>query len=172
MTTDIQYTQGFSEEIIEEFKTIRNDLFDLIEAFPEKKQEEELFDGRSIKQLVLHITLAEMFMIALLEDLKEGREITWEDPYDETDPVTHADSDWEELLDDLSFTGSRLFVTLETFPTKLWLQKIWQDRNITPHKLVGIDLGHYKDVYIPEIEKHIDADELIIDAEGDELFFM
>lgn len=145
---------------IDEYREVRDDLVSLIEMFPQDKLDEELFDGISIKVLLRNIILAEIYLIAILEDFKEGREIPWEDPYEEDlSPLIHPDSEWEDLYDDLGFSGERILQALEDFPSELWDAKIWKDRNLTPRRLIELDIQQYRDGYAEEISKYISIEE-------------
>lgn len=151
-TTDLRH--------IEEYKEAHEDLLELLEMFPQEKLEEALFDGNSIKTLVRQTTLAAIFLIALLEDFQEGRELVWEDPYEEElSPVAYADAEWEDLYDDLRVSGDRLFEVFEDFSEDLWDAKIWKERTLTPRKMVEIDTDHYRNNLIEEIAKHIPLEE-------------
>jgi hypothetical protein len=143
---------------IEKFKDVRSKLMDMLEVFPENKIDLALFDDQTIKQLALNITLAEMFTIAFLEDLREGRDLVWEDPYEYVDPLVHPDSDWDDLFQDLLMSGESFIQTLELFPEHLWDNKIWTNKDLTPKKILSIDTSHYENFYLAEIIKHIDEE--------------
>ncbi len=144
------------EQLTEEYKTAHAQFLELLELFPVEKIEEQLFDGFTITQLMKRILLAEIFMVAVLDDFKEGREIPWEDPYDEEDAVNYSESNWDQLYEDLVFTGDKVIETLTLFPPKKWQEEIWEGKKLTPQKIVEIELDYLRDCYIPDILQYIE----------------
>lgn len=147
---------------IKEFKDIRDDLSDLLGYFPTEKSDEKLFDGKTVKQLIFDITIAELFLLAVFKDLNDGKTVIWEDPYDDSEPVNYPKLEFEDLYDDFLETGDLLLSALDYFPTSFWNKKFWNERPYTPQRLLEIETKHYSDEYIPEVSKYIEDLDTVI----------
>lgn len=138
-------------ELINKFKKVRLAFMGEVQQVPENKQESELFDGWSVKDILLHLEGWDIYHLECLTAFREGSEPLWigygaeEDAFNAANVKEGRKQDWDTVYSNFVEAGGELINTCWEYPEALWNKRIWEDKEDTPEDLLNASIGHYEE---------------------------
>ncbi len=147
--------------LLEEYKTLRMEVLGAVQHFPENRREESLFSGRSLKDLLAHITSWDSHVYESIENLLEGVvpvqiENSQIDSFNNAVYLECKDLSWETVHENFIEAGARVIDVYKSLPEELWDKALWENSSVTPRSLLHTDvISHYKNDHLPEIMRFV-----------------
>jgi hypothetical protein len=141
---------------ISEFKSLIEKTIEYINKFPENMRETMIFDAWTLKDVVAHLNHWAQHDLNCLYALKNDEEPYWApdvDLYNQEGVTARKNNSWEEVYTEFKKLTESVISELENLPDELWNKKFWSDRRFTPKLFLDIDIDHYKNEHLPELER-------------------
>lgn len=139
-----------------QFIKARQEITTVISKFPPKKRLLPLFDKWTLKDVIAHLSGWDLFTLEAIKALKAGK-VPVRGPsineFNKRSVSKREDWAWNKIYEEFTGLGSQLTLELSNVPESLWGKKIWPNRGLTLEKLLKVDIDHYLNDHLREIEK-------------------
>lgn len=144
------------EELIKEFRKVRDELITAVNKFPQSKREEPLFEKWSLKDLLAHFSGWDLYIVQSVQHLVGGEKIAHfgtVDAFNKLSVSTRKDWPFGAVHKEFVNGGEILAREFEKLPRAFWRKKFWLAKAFTPMKLFKINIEHYKKIHLKAISK-------------------
>lgn len=144
------------DNLLKEFEIVRKSFVDALKKFPPEKAEEKLFDKWSLKEVVAHFTAWDRYFTQSLKLLKNNVSMPyWENiaSFNKNAVIRTAKADWQKVFAEFVKSGEMFLDEYKKLPKDLIDKLIWKERKYTPFKFLEINVEHYKNAQLKEIQK-------------------
>lgn len=148
------------QQNLREFEQIKNEVVEIIGAFPEKSRSKILFGEWSLKDVVAHLSNWIEHDKGCLEKLKMGQEPKWEPDFDEFNMKgveARKGWSWQKVFDEFLILNEELYKLYYSLPENLWDKPIWKGYGLTARKFILKDIEHKND-HLEELRKYLLSD--------------
>lgn len=143
------------EERISEFSRVRAQVIELLNRFPVDRIDDILFDEWSLKSIVAHLAGWDRYFTDILKDLEGGMQAPyWGNiqKFNEESVARKIDDSWEEVYAEFVDAGEAFIKAYRQASLSLVEEKFWADRSYTPAEILEVNIHHYAESHLPQLE--------------------
>ena len=128
----------------------------LISKIPPEKRNNLWFGEWDLKDVLAHLSGWCQHQLECFTAMEEKREPSWResiDDYNNQQVELRRKRDWDEVFSELTSLTNKLLYNYRDLSKTQWEHKFWKNRSFTPKKLLDIELRHWSNGHLPEIER-------------------
>lgn len=144
-----------NDNLIDEFKKVRQDVKLAVDQFPEEKREQCLFDKWSLKDIVAHLSGWDIFTVEAIKGLEKDNVLDWGagvNEFNKKQVEKRKKWSWKKVYNEFIEVGDKLFKAYEDLSEEYWDKKFWPNKDETPREFLKIDIDHYKNEHLSQIK--------------------